>query len=1093
MGLYRNAGGSAQRGPSGTIFDHGDFQDQGSHWSAVGSPEIRSEGANFHAHVSRVNYYYSPYPNLLPFVVPAWQTISVGGRARGESGLEQPRLYFELVNPDSGERRFRAIDRAGAAPNEWAPIYGSFTRLPNEQSVLFLIGSRADATWVDFDDLFMVTEKVDNGAFELDDGEFVFPRRWQLDGGAALTTSGALEGTTSVSLPPGAGISRLVAHSSFAVEYFLVARADSVVTMKTTVLDSGGGELATQEDITIPGGGFVSTAPHPSVEGGEMARVTIANTGTTPALVDDVSRGWVCAWPKVFEPGADSENPTIHLAAAWPGELDTAQLTIRTTGGTLVDTVALQRDDTTVWADYDGGNIPAGTYRARFDLTGANGAACTVESTFELKRGAPLPARLANFEQTDFQRVAWIWLYHPVTSPDGATLEETRAKLELARDDGFNLLWFSVRPAQYALVKQAADEVSLPYFIAPSDLGGLVDTPMGNATFDPHGIIDAFSSIQIFAGDPLCRGIYLRDEPNVSGPHTVRRLADVGRLMERDGIFPPMVTFLSSGAPLNGSDFPFLCTYYYPFSAEAKLPETALQQTIAGVESNVADAISQGRNYWLGTQGYALQDFVPVMRESECRAQLAIGLALGMKGYFTFMYNSLDSIAGLRTPTYEATERLAAYSDFNLRTQALNDLLMALPASRTAPPQSNLLARVAQANSGNYYAFVVNTNPDAELSFTVTTNASTTMTNVETSAETTAGTIHATSLTAGEWAIFTFSGGAQPTSFTGTLAPHEFESTVSPQVVGTITTLPPMVTTLGLKPDGRKLAATRSDAQDLLSIDDNDFGTSLVMHGFTTQDGASRFLDAQRYVFGSRAFGPRINIDGPTEQSLHARLRHTGGGVDAVVDGSRLWLAQSYWGVEVLTMTDGTNATSLSHVFAPNDDFRSIRGPFGDGSVIAVESAGGVYRLFHDGSQIDGGTTDPVAQYYVPSLANGRLAVGNLDRKFTVYNLDPNGHVTAKYRIDDPDLVQAEGTAWLDSEVLAVADARLGVRFYRVKQNGDWTPLGLWMPTQRPFHIKAIDAVPNGRIAVSLLPPAVVLADVTDVLNLVEAGAWMLK
>lgn len=1082
--------GRASRLAPGSIFDNPGFEsldvsNQPLHWSAVRQPEIRSEGGNHFAHVSSANYYFAT--DSFTFPVSAFQTVSLGARVRGMTGDELPMIYWELVNPDSGEQRFRGV-LAQTTAETWTPMYASFTRLPNETQAGFLIGARADVTWVDFDDFFMVTEGIADGNFDDDDS-------WQLNGGAHIDS--VSPGDLRLFLPAGASASQLVAHSPFAVEYFIRAYSDQPITIREERLASDGATVAVEEETILPDpiSAQVLLGPIPQSGEGEIARVSIVNSGASQALVDNVSRGWVCASPKIFEPVSNSACPTIRFAAAWPDEGNVAswQIAILDQNSTEVDRItSLQQDGSTGWVDYDGGSLPAGTYTARFELAALHNPALMPTQTFELRRGNAWPTRLDDFSQTDFERVAWIWLYHPVNSPDGATVEETRAKLQQAKDDGFNLLWISARTDQYQLIKDAADANGVPYILAPIDVRGYFDRPQGNDAFDPIGIRDALLPLQNFGSDPLCRGLYLKDEPNVGGVHSVSRLTAVARLMQRDGGWPPVVTFLSSGAPLAGADFPFLCTYYYPFGAEAKLPRTALDAITPRIESDVQTAIAQNRNYWMGAQGYALQDFVPVMRGAECRAQLGIGLALGMKGYFVFMYNTLNSLAGLRTQSYDGTERLAAFNDFNLRTSALNDLLMALPTARTAPPQTNLLARVAQGTSGNYYAFVVNTDPDADLSFTATTDTATTMMNVETSAITASGTSHGASLDGGQWAIYVFSGGALPTNFTGTLTPHSFSSTVNPQIIGSITPSAP-VGTLGLRPDNTALATTEGTRHRVYSLTTNNFGAILFDEDHLAVEGASRYIDNQRLVLGSRWLGARVYTHANNSLSLiQSKLKETGTGVDYAGAADSFWLAQSYWGVEHDADAD------TSHIFAPYDDFRSVLEVSDDHqSVIATESVGGLHLLTlggENGAEIQAEALDPQGQYYIPSwIEKRRLASGNLDRKLSVYNLTNDGHIAEKFILDDPQLVQAEATAWLDPQTLAVADARFGVRFYRVAENGAWTALGVWLPAERPFHIKAIDATRDGRLAVSLLPAQVIIADVTAALGLAESDAWIMK
>lgn len=773
--LVRRLDSTRQAPPSdlpNTGFEAIEPSGQPSGWLLNGYPEIRSEpdgpGTNHYARVNR----YSYYAQVFSYPVPAWQTFTVAARVRAEFGAERPQLYWEGTNSVTGEFRFLNNPRDSGAPTAWGPMYGSYTRQAGDQTYGFLINTQADVSWADFDDLLLVTEEITNGGFE-DDESGLDPRaRWTLTGDAEITATGALTGTLSMHLSDGDRAEELVAYTPDVVRYFLAGRASGPFLLEEKRLLSSGEPATSSFSAQVTPGldqrFFVD--PLPADDEARAAVVALAGTPAGPVVVDDITRGWAYAWPPSLAPVANSPRPTMRLAAAWPGNLDTAEIVLLDDEDVeQARLTTLQQDGSSAWVDYDGGVLPAGVYTARFELTGLDGATIAPERTFTIDRGPGFPARLDNFPTEGFVRMPWIWLYPFTEEGELTSVEQVEGMLLPAKEDGFNFLWIAAREDQYPLIKEAATQVGLPYLIAPVDLWPLFRSVQGNRTWDPQIVLAQLNQFDVFQDSPLFAGIYLYDEPNVGGAAFTRRVMSASLEMQRDGEYPPGVVFLSPGATLQDADFPFFCTYSYPFTHSVLPPAESLLDEATMVEGHILQATAQGRDYWLGTQGYAMHQFSDVMRPAECSAQLGMGLALGMRGYFTFLYTTTGPLAGLRTQQYAETARLDAYRDFNARTAAIESLLLTLPQERTTPPQTNVFARTCLHPEGGTYAVVVNHHVDDLLTLTVTTDAETRMVNAESGAKTPEGTLHEVVMAPGQWAVYTFEDDAAPTNFVGQL------------------------------------------------------------------------------------------------------------------------------------------------------------------------------------------------------------------------------------------------------------------------------------------------------------------------------------
>lgn len=1069
-------------------------------WVTAGIPALRTEaieggGTNHYARINRVSY----YGQLITPPVPAWQTFTVGARVRAEYGEVRPALYFEGATAQVVTLRFRFVSRSGVAPQDWGPMYASYTRQPDEGFFGFIVRTAADVSWADMDDLFVVTEEIGNGGFEADESGADPRVRWTLTGDASLTMAEPLEGTTSLSLGSGARAERLVAHTPYVAEYFLAGRCDGELQVSEARLTSGGdaAEPVYTQSVTPGVGGKFLIPSIPLSTDAEAAVVAVENTGGADVRVDELSRGWACVWPRRFEPVANSPRPSTRLTAAWPGKLVAAEVAILDSNQVEQDRLTngdLQHDGTSVWAEYDGGGLPAGNYTARFELESADGI-IAVDRAFRIERPAAFPTRLDDLNFPEFARMPWMWLY-PFTAETAAqvdTVDKIEGRLAAARDDGFNFFFIIAGYFQLPMVKEAAERVGVPYIVGSPEFWPLFREVYGNQTWEPGIATRELGGFDALLESELFRGIYLFDEPNTGGATMVQRVQGAALMMQAEGKYPAGMTFLSSGFASAGANFPIHSTYTYPIYHRQLSGTDSILDSLNIILPQIAEANTLGRDYWLGTQGFGHLGNNGVMTPEECTAQLGTGLVAGMRGYWPFLYTSLGPLASLRTHAYGETDRLVAYRHFNARVAALDDLLMALPQARSAPPQSNVFARVAQHPTGGPHALVANYHVDRPLQVTVQASASTRMINVETGAMTAEGTSHVALLPAGDWAIFRFENGATPTEFTGvTQAGSSAERPAAVAFTASLTT-PADPRSLTIKPDGTAVAYVYDQNHRVSSIATGSIGTTLLDETNLAFLGYARYLDNTRLVLGSRWLGPRVYTQtGTIFSPLHTLLRESGNGVDLLLNGNEAWISENYWGVSRVDFSGVSGFTRVAHIFSSDNDFRSIHGPFADGSVVGVETVRGLIRLEESGGTITEERLTPTSAYeYATMSPGGRIAVGKLDRKLSVYDIGADGRIADETLVDDARLLEAGMTAWISEDVVAVADVRKGVRFYRVGADGYWRALGLWQPTQEPFIVECLAALPDGTVAAGLLPKRIVIGDASAVLSAGFEQGWV--
>ncbi|CAN5364572.1 hypothetical protein BH09SUM1_BH09SUM1_26830 [soil metagenome] len=1085
-GIRKEALRSLHSGPADPSFE------AATDWLAVGQPQVRSGGAydgNNYVHVGRSDLFYQNFQ----FSIPTWQSFTVGCATRGEFGEEVPNLFFDSAGTALQGITFHQVRGGSQPPNEWTPLLGTYTKSPGAETVAFFLNCRTELGWIDGDDFYFLFEFPSDGDFETTPSGREERDRWKLASGGAITTVSPIRGARSLTLPTGGSASRLLCRAPYTVDYFVTGLASAPVTVTEQPLDLNAANVSAAVSATpaLDGGGrfYLETG---LADGAQAARLTISNSAAGDVKVDDISRGWAYAWPKQFEPVANSPRPTTRLAASWPAELSTAQIAILDSTNTEVDRITTPlRDNTTIWIEYDGGALPTGNYTAVFELGNGAGGTIAPRRPFRLVRGADFPDTLPADHPVGFQRMAWCFFNAGIPESTVTTVEDAEAKLRTVRDDGFNFIFLYLMPEQFDVFREAADNVGVPYMLGSPFASVSIIPVMGNHTFDPGEYIDQLDLLSDFLGSPNLKSIYIQDEPSSFGiTDRVRRSA---LLMERDGRFPPAYSFQNSTIPLGASDFPIVGTYNYPWGRILTPSPQSLDGMVTDIQDDIDYARSQGRDYWLGVKAYGIADGDVTPTYAEATAQLGLGLALGEQGYFAFLYTTVNTLSGLRKIDFQELPLLVPYRDFNNRVAALDPLLMQLSRTRTAPTEQNVIARIAQGAGGTNYLFVLNPDVLNAATVTITTNSPSVMTNEESSAVTASQTVHVETLNAGDWKLYSFSGLATPIAVAAVAIPATSNDAL---LVSNIRSFEPgdVPFALALSPNGEFVASDIQQNYRVYTAKEEGFGTLRASVFAKAGPGTMRYLDNATLSAGNQFYGARI-FNQQQDGSLTDRLDftfHTAGGWDALLDGNRAWIAGLYFGVSTVDFTTPLDGVRSAHVFSEADIFTSVVGPADDGSIIAVETLLGPYRMETVGSAINAERLDTPSVYTVASRSPSgrRFAVGNFDRGASVYDLDETNQWRAESKITDPLLHNADETAWLSEDTLAVVDVREGIRFYRVI-DGDWRALGVWLPEARPFAIDSLATNTKGQIAIGTRSGKIIVGDASGAVLADRSDSWM--
>ncbi len=189
-------------------------------------------------------------------------------------------------------------------------------------------------------------------------------------------------------------------------------------------------------------------------------------------------------------------------------------------------------------------------------------------------------------------------------------------------------------------------------------------------------------------------------------------------------------------------------------------------------------------------------------------------------------------------------------------------------------------------------------------------------------------------------------------------------------------------------------------------------------------------------------------------------------------------------------------ATRLAQSFSEEFNFISVLGPLADGTIVAVEDVRGLYVYTEPTSATLVGERLTPRTVYTKGAAfsDERVAVGAYGIGAFVYEVaTPDGRPRL-IRIDDPRIEKPNDVAWVGPRRLAVADQRRGIHLYDIREDGTWTRRAFWYPEdEEPIRLLGMDALPDGRLAVSTRLQRVLLLDTSPLDGIGENSGWLLR
>lgn len=987
-------------------------------WARTGSPEIREEpDGNRFARVNLPNRYSQSFAS--PGV---GRHIGLSVRARGELGAENLMLQVFQLEPD-GRRTFQDLRQRGLPPGQWTRLYHSFALLPGTMTAdIYGLGLE---NWVDLDDAAWFDEGL--GAFEDPTG---FPG-WEGDGGAQAVGGELL-------LPAGASASRIAASADAAQEYFvrIAARAESgapVLAARTEWLSSDGAVLGASEDSwPVAGTGTEQFAAfHAPAPGTHAGRVVLSAEGGG-VVVESATRGFVQAFPRVFERGASSINPELVLRAAAPGALLGAEVDIVDGDGAVVATLVLDGNGDARSAAWDGGDAAPGAHAARFVVVLPTGVV-EYEVPFEL-RDAPPATPPAPFDAAGvFPRWAWAWILPNETTP--AQIDPVFAA---AAADGYNGIVVFGGEGRWDLFAASAEAHGLAFIPADRRLDAQIRRRRDLRPFsrlEYEAVFDA--ALSGVLGSPAYAGHYAMDEPE-----DVLSQRNTGAAMRIAGWNPdwrvPLATMSMPGTALGPEAWDRVATPIhwvdpYPFNAGQVDSDAALRGFSSYLRAQRAQASSRGRELWLVQQGFSSPDFYRTVDPAALRAMTGVALAAGVRGFATFLWRALNQLDGVRGRFLEETALLPVAQEMNARLDAAGPALLSLHSFSSFGGTATGPVIVGQARDpqNRVVLFVVSTNLRSRTAVSVPILSASPMAFdlVEGAPLPINGALLDLDLAPGDWRVVRFDAGS-PFAVLATAQPRRPAG--APMAVAREHQFAPTPRGLRLSPDGGTLAVFAGGAAHLVGVGDGAVRSVPAREAWSGAFGPDGLL-----WIAERAFGVAV-LDWQDPASVPARpfARESGGAYAVLPDGDGAWTSGYFLGVRRLA-GDGASLSPVAHGSNPWLAV-DLFGPFDGGAVLYLDTQGGLVRALPDG---DGGLSQATEALFDRGwrgdldASGSRLAVARQRRGFSLHDLAADGRVLDS-RFHPLPIEHAVDIAWIDDATLLAGDAYGDLAMIRLEGDG---------------------------------------------------------
>lgn len=1064
-------------------FEQLDAPDTPTGWTRIGLPVLREEEGNRFA---RVNLSHRYETDITARAIRRHLTLSV--RARGETGLERLRMQIVQFGPPSA---LFAERRVPIGTTGWNRIYATHAIFDGVTALRLVSMGLDDTVWVDVDDVMLFDEGIANGSLEEDEDG---PLAWRLNGGASIVDDSTMEpaGARALLLPTGAQAVKLAGALDDGQTYFVtgLVRADGTGTLvveERQLTGSGAiaGVSATTETLTAAPMRFLLEPDN--FTDAQAADIVLRNAGAANLVVDDVSRGFADVFPEVYFPGTGSPNPALELTAAWPNRLASASVEIRDREDNLVETVVLSLvDPGTAFGTWNGTGAAPGEYDVRFLLDDGNGTTIELDRSVEIRANPGYTEALAH-KPGGIERGAWLWLFDVAND-----VEAVRPFVAQAKDDGFSFVIFFGFAAQLDTFAEAAALEEMPFVLASQNGDLLARFVPTFRRFNRHDFEQIMhEDIAPHTANPYFRGVYVFDEPIANyQADAVRHMMSIVHQNPDWGVAhttfanqPNTVSAIQSIRP------PVVWSDFHVLRQSNAVDCPGAYATYADhIGQMITAARSIGRDYWLVMQTFSDPTFFRLPDASSISATIGTALALGAKGYVTFVWRSINQFEGVRGRFLEETPETMIMREQNARVAGAAAALAGLTNHARLASPADVLASLADRPGGGRAVYVVNLDCfrtiDVRLRLSTSGVFVTELTTGE--SQQLLGNSFFLALAPGEWTVWSLSAGTVNSVESTPRAPTDELLALPVQLDQVIGTGP--VHDIAFDSVGGRMLLARGASFTLIDSAGSVLATRPTHNALRATFGG----DGRGYV-ADRGLGLwGIAADSPFE-ATDVFLRETGIATGILAAGSDAWMTASYWGIRRLDLGAG-RAESLDFSFA-NALNETIEGTFADGSVLFLAMDAALARATFDegtGIAVEAALLRDRLWRSDLSPSGERLAVARMRRGALVAELDANGGIV---RAIEPAIGShhIEDVAWLSDTTLLAADNNGTVHVIAFDAQGDALEVGRWRLPERIAGLMSI-ATHGATIAVGYFDGRLVLLDGTTLVGpLVGTEFWMFQ
>ena len=687
-------------------------------WGRLGAPVYDRSGGESASGLAaaRVNLTNLFYQRFTP--IPGMH-YTVGGRFRSDVAEGAARI---LVQWEAGGQFLSAQ----SPPWLWllgvySRAYGSVLAPFSADEGVFFPRSPNNGFWIWEDDLEVLGEDVENGGFELASGAPQQPSHWELLGAPLYDAGGseAHSGLGAIGLAEGDEARQRLGVCPEQKRGVLTfwARGETRGDRGAVRLEAEDFEGHSLGAETFAFATDLAYERHvvevPRAPGAALAQVALSAEGAGRVWIDDAAVCWTAAAPNPFSPNEDGLQDETVISFYLPDD-HTASASIERPDGTplraLLTGQALGRGVAQVaWDGLDDGGQPAPEGEAVFRLETHSPRLGDLTTTHALRLQRSRFYSVAPPRYDDWFPIGgwelWAW--------NSGSPERFRLLDELAANGYDAAVAINLPQDRWGELLQAAERSGLRIILHAQETEAEIRRVGPYHALDEEATRAAADSLAGAHGaSAALLGYYLCDEPNAAQAPAAGQAQRI--FVQADPAHSGFSALAHSGSEAQIAatlGMPALLFDFYPLGVCSAARPASFDEFIAVHRGAAAVARSLGKPLWAFMQTYGWADSMRRPTPGEVRAQAYILIALGARGLFHFLLDSIGVVSGLWDKQFELTPLGQAVGRLNREIASLRSALLDLTPSGESVlvEEGSVVAEPFHDSSGRLWLIVAAT------------------------------------------------------------------------------------------------------------------------------------------------------------------------------------------------------------------------------------------------------------------------------------------------------------------------------------------------------------------------------------------------